>query len=710
MKRLALAGCALVALLGWPMAAGASGDYGCSARWTLAGSSYDCVGTAMLGPRNDTRVNLALLLRDGGAASAAGKQSYPAWDWDNAEYGHVFIDWDVLQGAFWPQPAQSQVADDTEVAYSGSRCQTVVSGAADFRSALAAARGLRPDERSALASARDLVKSACDGDKSPAAWPSLSGAAATAWLGYLQGARAFYADDFATARASFAGLIKTKEPWLAETARYMVARNELAAAQAGAFDEWGGFAGGDKVDRPSAQRAGTALQDYLSAYPNGRYASSASGLRRRAAWLLGERDTLARTYSGLLSRPAQTPDMLEEVESKLFFGLGLDDNADAPLLMTTWDLLRMRQRDADAFAEQGATPALTQQDLVAQAKIFAKQPQLYGFLQASLAYHVARDDRRVLSLIPDEARAKSFTPLAFSRQMLRGLALERLGDATAATFFQQVAVGARDLYQQPALQLALAMHWERSGALAKVFAPASIVSEPEIRTILLAHVAGPDLLRQRASASAAQTTESAVARFTLLTKSLSRGRYGEFGADLANVPATAPASGMVGDGWSSGWMDPSRDQAPPLGLFTQGKFQEDYACPTLAKTAAVLAAKPTDVKGRLCLAEFWRLNDFDGYLAGSSHPKADELGGTPDLFPGKVAPRSALYAAVLSNRSAAPDDTAYALYRSIQCYAPSRNNSCGGEDAPESQRKAWFQRLKRDFASSRWASDLKYYW
>jgi hypothetical protein len=156
-------------------------------------------------------------------------------------------------------------------------------------------------------------------------------------------------------------------------------------------------------------------------------------------------------------------------------------------------------------------------------------------------------------------------------------------------------------------------------------------------------------------------------------------------------------------------MEPSPEGAPPLGLFTRGKFQEDYPCTALARTAATLAASPANAKARLCLAEFWRLNGFDYYLAGT-RPKADELGGSAPLFPGKPTARSALYAAVLADRTAAPEDIAYALYRSVQCYAPSGNNACGGEDVPQTQRKAWFQRLKRDYPTSRWASDLKYFW
>ena len=53
---------------------------------------------------------------------------------------------------------------------------------------------------------------------------------------------------------------------------------------------------------------------------------------------------------------------------------------------------------------------------------------------------------------------------------------------------------------------------------------------------------------------------------------------------------------------------------------------------------------------------------------------------------------------------AAAGDKAYALYRAINCYAPSGNNSCGGSDVDKSVRKAWFQRLKGDYAKSSWAT------
>lgn len=707
MRRRVLAASAAAFMAAWPHLADASGDFGCTPDWTLEASSYDCAGSAMISPRNDTRINLFWLLRDGAGLSTPGPLAYPAADWENASYGHVFLSWDTLQAAFWPRPdtaGEDGYGDEANSA--GSRCQTLASGDKAFRSALAASKGLKPGEGDTLSQARDLVKPACDGDKGSASWPSgVSSTTAMAFLAYLQGARAFYAEDFAAARARFAELSKVRDPWLAETARYMTARNELAAAQAGAIDEWGAYSA-DKADKAAAQRGRTALSDYLSAYPRGRYAASATGLQRRAVWLLGDGPALAHSYAGMLARQhlsgPETPQLMQEVESKLFFGTGLGGNADAPMLLATWDLLRMRQTDPE-LAEYVPKP-LSAQELEAQAPVFAGMPDLFGYLQASHAFHVAHDYRRVLSLIPDDARRQAYTPLAYSRQMLRGLALERLGDDNAAGFWRQLVGGVKDLYQRPAAELAFAMDRERHGALVQVFGLDSPVAEPEIRARLLTQVAGPDLLRTQSGQAAKSRLEREVALFTLLYKELSRGRYDAFGRDIRLVPANAGV-----EGWIGGWPDDS-ERKVPLGLFGKGRWNDGYPCPALTQTAATLAVRPNDVKARLCLGEFYRLNGFDGYLADENKPAVDQLGGTPDLFPGAPVNRGALYAAVLVDRSAAPDDVAYALYRSVMCYAPSGNNECGKDEAPQAQRKAWFQRLKQGYPKSKWAIELKYYW
>ena len=72
--------------------------------------------------------------------------------------------------------------------------------------------------------------------------------------------------------------------------------------------------------------------------------------------------------------------------------------------------------------------------------------------------------------------------------------------------------------------------------------------------------------------------------------------------------------------------------------------------------------------------------------------------------------RVPIYAAVIGDPRATAEHKAYALFRAINCYAPSGANGCGGADVPESQRQAWFRRLKGEFGGSRWARELRYYW
>ncbi len=96
---------------------------------------------------------------------------------------------------------------------------------------------------------------------------------------------------------------------------------------------------------------------------------------------------------------------------------------------------------------------------------------------------------------------------------------------------------------------------------------------------------------------------------------------------------------------------------------------------------AQLARDPRDVKARLCLGDFYRLNGFDDlYL--DFEPPAGTLGSFAD-YPGTSIPRSKLYADLIGEAGVARDDRAYALYRAVHCYAPSGYSSCGGDQVDE---------------------------
>ena len=148
MRRLPLWTASALALFAMPGAVEASGDFGCYPTWNLNSASYDCANRAILAPGNDTRVNLALLLRDKAGLSRPGDLDYVKPDYWVSDFGHVFFDWQLLQSTFFPNydKAENNV-------YEGSRCSTLTSGAEAYKDALMSAKRVADDERSALVDA-----------------------------------------------------------------------------------------------------------------------------------------------------------------------------------------------------------------------------------------------------------------------------------------------------------------------------------------------------------------------------------------------------------------------------------------------------------------------------------------------------------------------------------------------------------------------------
>jgi hypothetical protein len=249
--------------------------------------------------------------------------------------------------------------------------------------------------------------------------------------------------------------------------------------------------------------------------------------------------------------------------------------------------------------------------------------------------------------------------------------------------------------------LALALHDERAGKLDQVFAADSKITNASIREILLRNVADADLLRRQASDTALPQHERDVALYVLLYKEVTRGHYADFVKDVALVRADAPTEGYMGG--------LSTTEPVPLGVFTQTTTLGDYGCGPLKETAAKLAKNPKAPKPLLCLADFMRANGFDQNTL-DTQPEADQLGSTKSLFAGGPYARFEVYKSLIASSKSSAEDKAYALFRAVRCYAPAQINSCGGEDVPQEQRKAWFQQLKKRYPSSKWAKQLQGYW
>ena len=697
--------------------ASASSDSTCYPQWRLSNGERSCESSAVISPGNDTRANLLLLLDD---KRSGGGTSYPELDWEKT-YGRNFFNWQLLRGALYPSKGDgAPVGND----YYGTRCMSFASGSNAFNVAVSANKSVSAKDGKLLTEMREFIKDVCEGKdyfggppddlieilsnaESVLGGLKLGSKAAAEYLIYLQGASAFYGGDFGSAQTHFRSLAKSKDRWLKETATYMVARVHLNAAQEISFGKWGEFKGAASTNMREADLAEKAFTSYLASYPSGRYATSAQGLTRRIYWLRQDQARLSREYQRLLEQSGgsgSTADLVEEIDNKLLFVKGSSGQITEPLLLATIDLLRMRD---DKYADK---KTITLAELEKQKDAFSGRPELYDFLLANHAFYFENDAKKVLQLIPDAARQENFSYLQFSRQALRGTALQMLKDRNEGGFWRDMLDGSKSLYQRPAIEMGLASFYERNGQLGKVFAAASPIKDSNVREKLLQNVVGPRLLRSVAKDNTNPRHERNVALFTLLHKQLTHADYAGFLVSQKLIPAGANTDAGL-------WGLPEQEQIP-VGLFGDGAQKGDYDCPSLRATVGMLSRSPKNARGRLCLGDFLLANDFDGfdpvmrrgYARTGSRPTSPMLGSSKSRFPGSAIPRQRLYKDIIAGGIAKPDERAYALYRAIRCYATTGHNSCGGVDVKKAQRKAWFQKLKRGYPNSKWAKKLKYYW
>jgi hypothetical protein len=697
--------CLAVLVLTWSGTAHASADSTCYPDWKIKQTDYNgCSSTALLSPGNDTRVNLLMLLHDRhGSVGPANKYRY---DIPERRGDAEPFDWASFALKLGPSPLSSDEEQAGDFPF-GTRCMSNIAASAAFVDAAAKAKGLTAEERATLTAVRIGLKPECTDAKVAAVTRDtlalVRSNSGRAFAEYLIGAAAFYDGAFSDARNAFISVGKPESPWLAEASAYMLGRTWLNQAMETAFDEYGGLAK-DQAEPGLLDNAYSGFQAYLKRYPAGLYADSARGLLRRVYWLGGDRARLADAYVAQFRAPASAdrslPDLVQEIDLKLLGELKPEDVSD-PMLLAVLDLYAMRHPNDPKMADYG-TPPMTRAMLDAQRPKFAGNEALFVYLQAVHAFYVSNRPADVLQLIP--AGRSDTDYLGFSRQLLRAAALDANGDAAARPAILALIAAAKKPHQRGSVELALALHDERAKAVDSVFAAGSVIRDADVREILLRYHAGPQLLRQQA-AKAASETERQVAIFTLLYKDVTRGAYSDFGRDLTLVPENVRPAKQ--DDYSNPvYTNPS--------LF-RWQGSSEFACPPLKAVAAMLAAKPKDPASLLCLGEFIRITGFDPDYYGvtrylDEQPDADELGGAPSLFPGKRFSRLSAYKAIMADVAAGPANRAYALYRAVNCYAPSGYNGCDSTEATKAQRKAWFDQLKGQYPTSVWAKKLRYYW
>ncbi len=714
---------ALALLAGVSLQAQASGDDSCYPDWRVARDSLDaCSNLPFLSPGNDSRVNLRLLLadkkttpltpdalNDDDLAQGFGPVPFPVYrltpradesaEPDTKPDDSRTAELDTLLEPLGLKREEYKTAGAAFLNGEGSRCRSNDDDSATAFISQVIKADMPAAERTSLAKARLQLLATCEWEGPVLADPQqIQSADGQLFRTYLQAAADFYSGRFAKAESGFMALASVSSPWLKETALYMTARTALNQAQANTYDEYG-VPHLDRVDKAALAKAEQGFDAYVKAYPQGAYSASARGLLRRVYWLADDNNKLAAALAWELTQATDTQrnvtvdELVTEADNKLL--MVTRDTVNTPMMQLVSDLMMMRAH---------TPPTLSREDLDKQKAVFANEPALYDYLLATYALYVEHQPDSALKRLPQEVPS-NLDYFAFSQQTLRALALEDKKDWQGAqALWLKLLPLAKLPLQRDQLELALAMNYERSGQLAKVFAADSPISAKQVRYILLRSVAGPELLRQQI-AQASDPLERETAQFVLLYKNLLRGQFATFLDDLKQLPTPTPEDKL---GTSLGYVY-SASQTLKLFQWNGDKAESGYACPSIAQTAATLQGDAKNPQGLNCLGEFILRNNLDGMPLEQARA-AGSLGSTASDFKGETFSRLEGYKRVIADAKAPKNDKAYALFRAINCYAPAGYNSCGGQDVTPAVRKAWFRQLKSSFADTQWGKSLQYYW
>lgn len=568
-----------------------------------------------------------------------------------------------------------------------------------FFNALLADASLTPEQRQALATARLSVPEPQQAE----ALSFTDGSAARAFRDYLLAASDFYQGDYPAAAQTFTALQTAKQPWVAETASYMLMRTALNKSSENANGEYGDF-DVKKIDKNAAAEARTAALAYLAAWPKGQYAHSASAMLRRIDWYLENWDLLAGHYEDALEAATDHDDIVAliaendlKLQSKDQSGEAVFTSAtNAPLLTFTQTLRLMRSKECNP-----RLPCVDQAYLDALMPSFdqARKLPLWHYLTLMQSFRTG-DYPAVIANIKPITELPARNIVAFSEQVLYGDALMAQQQWPAARdHWTHLLTLSQDPEQQQFVQARLAAALVSGNEVAQIFAADSPVKNLRYRSLVLKTRATPELLRQQAS-KGPNDEERTIALHTLLVSDLTEARYGEWLQDRKlSQHITQP---VVSEAFA--------DVQLSAFDWTGEKTEKGYACPTLETVVTQLSEHADNSHALNCLSEFFRTTnvsvtiwpDSGGNGTLDNVVTTGKRTGQPD--------RQHYYQQVIVNSKTEPEDKSYALYRAVMCYAPSGSNDCGGKEVDTTQRQRWFSQLKKQYPGSTWANKLKYYW
>lgn len=697
----------------------ASSDMG-SCPWGVEGCYLS--SPPMLSTGNDTRDNLLRLIGEKRSLTPL-RQPIPADITRSRDYyfGEHIEEWYAAPASAETAPVEDTTLDEQlkqlalppelikETTLKGDEAEgRFVSNNRDsvshFYAALLADTSLTAEQRATLARTRLQIPGDLSDLKALIELPAEEGSAAAHFRDYLLAANNFYLGDYAQAANVFTRLKDVAQPWLAETATYMLMRTALNQSAANANGEYGDF-DVKKVDKAAAGQALSFAHAYLEHWPNGGYAASTQGLLRRINWYLQDWDALAALYEKALLQAKSDDElvaMIAENDSKMQSKdlTQYDDYfvsaPDAPLITFTQALRLMRQSKCS-----DRVPCVDDAFLQNIKPVFEKSNtlDLWRYLTLTFDYTQEKYPQVVQAITPAESLPAN-NILLFSEQSLYGAALmaQKQWPQARAHWLHLLKLS-KDVEQQQYLQARIAATDALSGNVDAIFAADSTVKNLRYRSLVLKTLASPERLREQV-VNGPNNEERTIALHTLLIKDLIHGEYKSWLDDKK---------------LSSHIAQPVIDKAfadVDLNVFgwDGSQAEGEYQCASLEKTVGVLAQKPQDAHALNCLGEFFRTTNAGVTTWKDAGGNGMLDSAVEDALSSGKADRQRYYQQIIADKKAEPEDKSFALYRAVMCYSPSGYNDCGGKEVDKAQRKAWFAQLKKQYPGSVWAQQLKYYW
>ena len=664
----------------------------CEPIFNLNDNQYQkCNNLPVLIPSNDNQTNMHLMLSDLGLATI--KPSDPITDslWDVSRTKVPFDAFNLSSVVENKIPNQRKFEGSSRNNFD-ERCNTLESGSYGFEQQVKANRKIPNNEKTILINARNKIVE-CDNKLTlinvDPNWNNVT----RQYASYLNATISFYNTHYSTANKIYTVLSKVDDAWLKETSQYMLIRTSLNEAYASGMGQYGDVEL-EKINNTKLKQLFENITAYLKLYPNGQYAASARGFMRRGFWLSGRKDLLANEISWQLNNPKSKfynleMDVLpEEIDRKIFDDQPINIKIfNDPFLLATYDLMMMRTSSTEGYKP------ITWSQLTSQKDIFKKQPELFNYLQAVHLFHVQKKPQDALKLLPQQSSLNNYLELSYA--FLKGEIIEKMTPQNASEYWDQLYSKAKNAYQHDLFEAMLSNHLNQKQDVNAFIGKNAKIQQGYFQKRFITQFANENTLKAAIQSKQSTNDQKQLATFTLLLKSLNHQNFDLFN----NTYALMPSDAAQYKGYDSAEKYKSK---PPFANFiwNGSTITPSLKCSDLKNLSLQLAKTPKDPLLNICLGEYVRSDKAYTYGVFNVEDKA---------FKGPLFARGNIYKDIIKNGPKG-DLQAYALYRAIQCYAPSGNNDCGDKDVEKSVRKQWYDRIKSEYPNTSWAKSLKYYW